>query len=319
MRKEGEPIQTRGENEQSAQDHKLGINVTGFIERYEVSDSKTQEALKSFPTLCYLLGNVTNEPQGYTLDYDGVEHPVFYLTEGSGMFGLKNPEDAMRWKGIFNHVVGSAKHVYYLSQRLADLSSEQKQMFLKSGFDTDFFKPIDPVLLRDFMLISHAARRSVDEREWYKLNDEAHPEGNSEELTRKLLIARGADQRLVDLMETENHAYLIKDNGKIFSEDVIMNLLSYSDWTFGALPCPLKARFEGLRKSKRQPDEILNSLENHANAFEEALKRVLGQDIFERMASLEPYKWEEQIREAYCSSAGLTLEEVFPELSLKTN
>jgi hypothetical protein len=305
------------EGEQAVPDHKVGINVTGFIERYKVSDLKTQETLRAFPTLCYLLGSVTNKPQGSDSNPDGIKRPVFYLTEGSGMFGLKNPEDAMRWKGIFNHVVGSARHTYYLSQRLADLSDEQKQVFITSGFNADFFRPIDPILLRNFMFISHAARRSVDERKWHGLNDDAHPEGESEELTRRLLIKEAADKKLLDLMEVENHAYLIEDNNRVFSGNIVMNILSYSDWTFGTSPCTLEERFRSLRESKRQPEEILDTLENHANAFEDVLKRVLGQDIFERMTNAEPYKWEKQIREAYCSPSGLRIEEAFPNSTEK--
>lgn len=114
-------------------------------------------------------------------------------------------------------------------------------------------------------------------------------------------------------MKVETHAYHLAVAGKEgFLPNLVGNILTYCDWTFGQQPNTLRERFVGLRKSGRQPEEILDVLEAYGNRFESTLKQVLGNDIFDRMTTAGPYDWETQIRSAYCSSSGLTLQAVFP-------
>src|SRR3989344_6594127 len=74
------------------------IPVDDYIARYEVTDPYTVETLHDFPTLVYLLGRVTEEPQLRDSQFGDSERGVRFLVEGSGMFGHKHPDDAMRGK-----------------------------------------------------------------------------------------------------------------------------------------------------------------------------------------------------------------------------
>lgn len=289
------------------------ISVDAFIERFRVSNPDVQETLRAYPTLCYLLGSVTQTPQTEDQRPDGVVRSIHFLVEGSGMFGLTHAADAERWKGIFNHIMGTARQVFFLSEQLLRLTLDQKQQFNKLGFDINSLNELNPELLRNFMFISHAGRRQSDERTWHGLNDNVHPEGDSGVTTLALLKSYNADPVLVNLMRVETHAHHLAVAGKKgFLPNIVDNILTYCDWTFGQQPNTLTERFVGLRKSRRQPEEILNVLESCGNRFEAALKQVLGNDIFDRMINAGPYDWETQIRKAYSASSGLTLEELFP-------
>src|SRR5581483_12490447 len=103
------------------------IPVATYVDRFGVANAEVLEVLGEFPTLCYLLGNTTIDPMGQDSRPDGTTRPIYYLTECSGMFGLKAPDDAMRWRGIFNHVMGTARQVYFVANRLAHLNSTQKK------------------------------------------------------------------------------------------------------------------------------------------------------------------------------------------------
>lgn len=300
----------RQEREVSFQ-NRYGIEVNRYIEKYNITDAKTKEALEEFPILCYLLGKVTQQPQGKDSRPDGIERQVFYLTEGSGMFGLKNPDDAMRWKGIFNHIVGSARHVNFLAEEFKKLNNEQRHQFFDLGFDINTLIGLDPALLRDFMLINHSARRKVDERKWHELTDDAHPAGESEPLTNDLLRKNGATPKLIELMRSEEHGYLSAVGAGGYLPNLPINILTVADWTFGQKPESLDERFESLRKSQRQPVEVLDILEKSAKYFEKAVAEVIGKDIFDEMLKMKPPAWEIKIREAYCYPSGLLSEQVF--------
>ena len=281
---------------------------------------QVQEALRDFPTLSYLLGRVEPAYINNNLIFDerpdNKFRPVSFLKEGSGMFGLTDRDDALRWRGIFNHIMGSARQIFYLAERLAKLTPQQKQQFAALGYDLASFDQLDPNFLRDFMFISHAGRRQMDEYNWHDLRDGAHPGGNSEQNTVELLRNSKADPRIIDLMRVETHVdYLAKEAGttKILP-NIVDNVYSYSDWTFGQKPNTLTERFKGLRESKRAPANILDLLEACGNSFEQALKNIVSPTIFEEMTQIGPYDWETQIRQAYCASAGLKFSEVFPTI-----
>lgn len=273
----------------SYRDHfTTGINVNRYKERYRVRNPKVQEALHAFPTLCYLLGEVTAGPQTTDTRPDGKLRPVYFLMSGSGMFGLENADDAMRWKVIFNHIVGTARQVQFLSERFTHLSPGQRKIFADSGFDTESITNIDPILLTQFQLISHAGRRQTDERTWHNLNDNAHPPGDSNDTTVALLSQEAAPLSLLDLMRIEYHTYLLQsaaETGQL--PNLIDNILTYCDWTYGQQPQTLKSRFDSLRASGRSDVNILNGLEQVGNAFEQILLHVFGEDLANDMAKTQ--------------------------------
>ena len=289
------------------------IDVDAFIAKYGVENKLTKDVLHEFPTLCYLLGNTTDAPQAIDLRPDGVERNVFFLTEGSGMFGLTKPEDAMRWKGIFNHVMGTTRQVYYLARKLIEIDESGKEVFGNLGFDTSTFGEIDPELMQRFFFVSHAGRRRSDERAWHGLNDTVHAVDDIGEASLQYLIDQDAEQGIIDLMRVENHSDLLDTTKNLgHFPNIVDNVLTYTDWTYGQRPQTLQSRYEGLRKSQRQPADILDTLERAGNHFEQALLEAVGVDTPSAMANAA-YGWEERIRRAYCAPSGISIAQTFPD------
>lgn len=287
--------------------------VDASIRRYDVTHPQMKEALHEFPGLRFLLGKVTPEPVGRDKQPDGIDRPIYFLTEGSGMFGLKNPDDAMRWKGIFNHIMGTSRQVYWLAGRLCQLSNDQINAFAARGFDATSFAGIKQNELRDFMFVSHAGRRQSDEYAWHGLRDTIHPTVDSGINTYQLLQKEGAQSWMLDLMRVEMHAdHLVSSVRADHFPNIIDNILTYPDWTFGQAPNTLTERFIKLKTDKRQPAEILDVLEKCGRSFEKALQEIVDPEIFEHMTHAGPYEWETKIRRAYCAPSGLPMEAVFP-------
>ena len=292
------------------------IDVESYVRTYGIENEAVIEALNKYPVLCYLLGSVTNQSQGTDSHPDHIERSYFILQGGSGLFELRNKDDATRWKGIFNHIIGSAGQVMWLAERLQTLTDAQKQQFAERGFDIATLDQLDPEFLRDFMLVSHAGRRQMDEYIWHNLRDAAHPSDDSGKNTKDLLDQLKADPRLIELMRVEMHAGHLAgagESGVFFS--FLDNILTYCDWTYAQSPMPLGERFEGLRKSKRASEDVLSVLEKAGFSFEKALQTIVDPDIFEHMRTRKLYNWEQEIRFAYCVSAGLTIDEVFPQFA----
>lgn len=283
------------------------------IERHEIVHPLVTETLHEFPNLRFLLGKVSIVPNGTDSRPDNTLRPVYYLQEGSGMFGLTIPDDAMRWRGIFNHIMGTSRQVYWLADRLSHLSSDQIQMFGELGYDTKPFVSIHSEELRDFMFVSHAGRRRADERIWHDLHDSAHPTADIGMSTYRLLEDYGASQRVLDLMRVETNAKkLVRSMRGNHFPNLEDNILTYCDWTFDQLPTTLTERFVRLRQSKRTRRGTLYDLQRGGAAFEKALKEIVDPDIFRKMTHAGPYDWETKIRRAYSASAGLPLGTVFP-------
>ncbi len=293
--------------------YRYGIPAEQFIEYYQVGNPEVQTVLRQNPTLCYLLGRVTPEQRTLSNVKEKKEESIHILTEGSGMFNLENKDDAMRWRGIFNHILGTARQVYYLATRLNELTPQQKQQFADLGFDINSFNDIDPELIRDFMFISHAGRRQSDEKTWHQLNDNAHQDSNPGTATIKYLREMKANQAFIDLMRLEMHVdHLVQAGKNALLPHAADNVYCYADWTFSQIPNSLADRFTGLRNSQRESPETLALLEQCGNNFEAALKQIVNPSIWQEMTSAGPYDWETQIRQAYCAPSGLTLQEVFP-------
>jgi hypothetical protein len=287
--------------------------IDASIRRYDVSHPLVKETLHEFPSLRFLLGKVTPESVGTDKQPDGIDRPIYFLTEGSGMFGLKNPDDAMRWRGIFNHIMGTTRQVYYLVDRLTQLTPEQIRSLGERGFDMSTLSGMNTQTLRDFMFVSHAGRRQSDEYTWHGLRDTVHPTGDSGLNTYQLLKKEGAPQLFLDLMRVEMHAdHLAASADRSLFPDLLDNVLTYPDWTFGQKPNTLAERFAGLRQSQRQPPEILDILEQCGTTFETEVKDIVDPNIFDHMTHAGPYDWETKIRQAYCTPSGLPMVSVFP-------
>lgn len=288
-----------------------GIPINDFIEKYEVMDPRVQNVLHAFPTLCYLLGNVT---PGDIRDSrpDPVERPMWFVTEGSGMFGLTHPDDAMRWKGIFNHIIGSAGQVMWLSELLKKSSPSQREEFTKRGFDISTLEQLDPKLLRDFMLISHAGRRIADENKEANQNDNGNRCTESGLVTKELFKKLEADPQFRELIHIEDPEYFIRAGASGILPLLVDNILTYCDWTFTQHSVSLRDRFDDHAKTKRVSPEVLSVFRNVGPAFEQALREIIDSAIFETMRSRPLYTWEYTIRSAYGAAAQLPLSVLFP-------
>lgn len=294
-------------------DSDVAIPVENYIARYDVENPLVTEVLFEFPSLVYLLGNVSEE-KGRDAKFENIVRPYFFVTEGSGLFGLKNPDDAWRWKGIFNHVIGTSRQTYSLATDIAHATKEERQELVEGGISIASFDELDPLILRDFMFVSHAKRRSMDERAWYNVRDKAHPDGDSGVLTLEYLKEELAPRIFQKYMRVEHHAdhLAVITEGRGMFPDVVDNVLTYSDWRYGQRPNTLKERFEGLRASGRAEEHVLDILEQAGKYFEDLLHRVFGEIITQHMVDAGPYEWETKVRRAYCSPSGLDPREVFP-------
>lgn len=293
-------------------DHALKVIPTAeFINRFHLEDAQTIEAVRTYPALCYLLGKVS-KPQSVTYKPTGEKRAVRLLEEGSGMFGLTDEQDAMEWKGIFNHVVGSTRHTEFLIDKLNNGTSERHAQLETMGYDFTMFNKYGKENIFEYMLVSHAGRRAMDEYNLYDIQNNAHPTGDSYQNTRLLLTAANAPSELLELLEVENHQTLLSEEGKTGRfPNIAVALLTYADWTFGQNAIPLSERFTRLRRMQRASKEQLDVFETCSNTFEEDMNFVFGGDLFTEMAAQKPKPWETQIRNAYCSPSGLSPQEVF--------
>lgn len=289
-------------------------------ERQGRENSQGAEVIKRFPTLGYLLGRV--QSQTVTDLRDGKTKEEHIAVEGSAMFSLENKYDALQWKGIFNHIVGSVRNVNFIAGKLASTTADEKQALAARGFNLQSIETLDPKLLEGFMFVSHAGRRLADEHAWYGIHPS--PKGDPQDqdkphhsylYTMEILEKAGASPELVELMRVEDHTREVDLMRPGINPNVVDNILTYCDWTFGQEPTSLAERFEGLRKSGRQSPEILEILETAGTNFENALKAAFGQDIYEQMASTPPFPGEIEIRTAYAASAGLSLSDIYPNFA----
>lgn len=301
-------------------ENRYRIPVDTFIGRFEVTNSLVKDVLHNYPTLCYLLGSVTKEPQRSQNNFN-VERDVFYLAEGSGMFNLKKKDDALEWKGIFNHTVGSARHTFFLFNKLSEAikqDPEIKEKLQGAGFDFSEFDKLDAETLRDFMLMDHLTRRQYDEKRWYKLEDEWHPETSVPGETAKALLEKyQADKTFIDLIRVENHPNHLAESATTEENkhfpNIVDALLTYADWTFEQGPMSLEERFKKLKETRKDiSPELLDVLESCGHVFEDTMNEVFETNVFEELKQASPYDWETEIRVAYGAPSGLSLKEAFP-------
>lgn len=315
-------------------ENRYGIPVNTFISRFEVSNPQVKDVLQKYPTLCYMLGNISSPAEVIVTD----KHPAVrkgeiktgdkiskqLLMEGSGMFGLKDKDDAKEWKGIFNHTVGSARHTFFLFNRLSEAIKKDpkiKEKLQEAGFDFSEFDKLDAETLRDFMFMDHLTRRQYDETNWYQLNDyqkEWHPETSVPGETAKALLEKyQADQTFIDLIRVENHPNHLAESatteGNKHFPNIVDALLTYADWTFEQGPMSLEERFKKLKETRKDiSPELLEVLESCGHVFENTMNVIFETNIFEELKSAGPYDWETEIRTVYGAPSGLSLKETFP-------
>lgn len=283
---------------------------------YIVENSITSEAINRHPALSNMLGTVSESPQRRKTGRDGIERDVYYVTEGSAMYGLSIPDDAVEWSGIFNHVAGNARNLDYLSRIIAGLTNEQKEQFVGLGYSLDSIDSISPDLLVEFTLgYSHSGRRRADETKRYSLTDAVHTSPDPETSTLDYLRNNKAPAEILELMKAENHQFILGESKEGSNGiNIVYRILEYCDWRYNQKPITLKERFDGLRASQRLSDDDLNRLEQIGIEFENDLIGILGQEVIDAMNN---HVWEDEalIREGYCASAGLEMSTVFPEFA----
>jgi len=306
-----------GRDERSARDRLLAdVPIEAYIQKYGVEHPVVIDSLRKYPTLVYLLGRVTPEPVGRgAVDFDRIERDVRYVQEGSAMFGLEHRDDAMRWKGILNHEVGTARRVYYVARRMQKLTTDERSRFEEAGFDFAEFDTLDPAFLRDFMLVSHPTRRGWDERRLYELDDQAHLPGTPGESALQFFIRESAPEIFQRLIRVEDHAGHLAVEGPRGHHfpNAIDGILTWCDWTYGQRPVELGPRFVALREARKDiPGELLDILEASGRNFEATVNEVLQTNLYQEMQEAPPEPWELEVRRAYVAPSGITIAEAFP-------
>ncbi|MBI4226211.1 hypothetical protein HY612_03820 [Candidatus Roizmanbacteria bacterium] len=296
---------------------KYGIPVYAFMEHYGVENPQVVETLERYPTLCYLLGQVTEVPVGSTaiLQPDGVERPIRHLVEGSGMFGLKDQDDAMRWAGIFGHSIGMARQAWLLYRMFEQLSPGQMNLFLAAGYDFRDFIKFDSNTVRDGSFANHCSRRWHDEHNVDLKQPQSMAPGQS---ALNHLITYKAPQFMLDLIRVEDHfkelqaARVQEIGGRHRMPDIVFSILTLADWTIERKTMPLDARFARLR-GRGDLAEVLPVLEECGKGFEADVNRITGVNIVDLFNGAGPFDWEYKIRSAYCATSGLEVKKAFPE------
>lgn len=300
------------------------IPVETLIGKYAVEATKTLEAIRSYPVLAYLLGKVSDEPEEHERIDEGpkkgVREKVHVLKEGSGMFGLSHKEDAALWKGIFNHIVGSARIIHNTIEAFQKLTPEQRLEFEKLGFDFSLLDQFTPELGASYMLVNHAGRRRMDEHNWYGFIEAPHLFDDSFPNTLVLLAENNAHPALLALMNEENHNHLIRVGKEGIYSDALLSIMLAGDWQWGQELTDLHKRFEQMRASGRLPPEMFDALEKPIIPFMNAVTNILGENFWQKMADPNgPFKKHEVlIREGYAASSGLSVAELFPAFAQVT-
>ncbi|MBI2641669.1 hypothetical protein HYW87_03690 [Candidatus Roizmanbacteria bacterium] len=300
---------------------KYGIPVNLFIDHFRVTHPDVRAALVNHPSLCYMLGRVETSSNEATdrLQPDKIVRPIFHLVDGSGMFGLENADDALRWPGIFGHSLGTARQAWYVFNRFKQLTPDQRRAFEKAGYDFSEFDSLDPSDVRDFMMVDHLSRRAWDEKTKDNINLANLPEGSPGETARYILERYKAPTVFLDLIRIEDHAHqLVQRAGQAeeghYFPNIVDAILTYVDWTFERSPIDLTTRFERLRQSRKDIDpEVLKVLESCGRNFQVMTDLVLETDIISELQKIGPYEWEYRIRKAYCTPSGINVAQAFAE------
>lgn len=295
-----------------------GIAVDRFLSVYGINSSEKSglvEILYKYPVLCLLLGEIGEQAIGTTHLPDGPEVSVYPLRRGAGIFSLSRPDDIWRYRGLLRHICVTARNAEAIASKLATLTETQKDIFASQGFNPHSFAAVDPTVLRDFTLVSHAGVRAAEEYRIWGLRDAVHWTADGALATAVHLYESAAPRRLLELMgaellHTHTHMGSIRKNG---ISRIDWAIVSYADWRDRGVS--LAERFAGLRqrhRSEKDPD-YLDILEACGLKFEAVLQAALGVVEVERVVHAPMPDWEKDVREAFVASAGLKLTEVFAD------
>jgi hypothetical protein len=247
-------------------------------------DSKSLSALKG--TVSEPITTISHKPAT-----TGEEVQVRLVESGAGMVGLENREDNKEWSGIFNHIVKTARVATFLAEELK-----------KTGVQ------VDPSLVLNTILVSHAGRRQWDESNWYPdviENAGEKAKGGDQKLATQVLKKAGISEEIMDIVD----AHGIGTIYPIEKMDTWEKKLSlYADFRTSQTIMSLRERFEDMAKravpSGRVTQEQLDAIEKWAFATEQDIFSRLSirpEDILEDMPP-QP-RWEHYIRRLYINDA----------------
>lgn len=111
------------------------------------------ERLKPDPAMVNILRGIISSPiqtVSHKPGFEGQVVTVRLALEGPGMWGLTDWRDNQEWSGIVNHSIVSASISVDLACKMS-----------KAGYN------VDPQVILNGMIVSHAGRRQWDEAGWY--------------------------------------------------------------------------------------------------------------------------------------------------------
>lgn len=222
---------------------------------------------------------------------EGKEVTVRLVQEGAGMAGLKEREDSKEWSGIFNHLVKTARVATFLAQELR-----------KNG------EVVNPSLILNTVLISHAGRRQWDEANWYPdavENAQEKAAMGDQPLATPILEQAGISKEIMEIVE----AHAVGTQYPIERMDTWEKKLAlYADFRVSQNLMSLRDRFDDLAKravpAGRLSQKQLDAIEAWAFKTEGEIFSKLSvkpEEITDDFPS-QP-RWERYIRRLYVNDA----------------
>lgn len=219
------------------------------------------------------------------------EVTVRIVQEGAGMAGLKEREDNKEWSGIFNHLVKTARVATFLAQELR-----------KKG------ENVNPDLILNTVLISHAGRRQWDEANWYPDAVESAQEKaamGDQPLATPVLKQAGISKEIMDIVE----AHAVGTQYPIERMDTWEKKLAlYADFRVSQNLMSLRDRFDDFAKravpAGRLSQDQLDAIEAWAFKTEGEIFSKLSikpEDLTDGFPT-QP-RWEKYIRRLYVNDA----------------
>ncbi|MEK7573631.1 MAG: hypothetical protein AAB531_04370 [Patescibacteria group bacterium] len=222
---------------------------------------------------------------------EGQKVTVRLVREGAGMAGLEEREDNKEWAGIFNHLVKTARVSTFLAQELQKVGEN-----------------VNPNLILNTVLISHAGRRQWDEANWYPEaveNAEEKAKMGDQPLAIPVLEKAGTPTEIMEIVES--HA--VGTQYPIERMDTWEKKLAlYADFRVSQNLMNLDERFEDLSKravpAGRLTKEQLDAIEAWARKTEEEIFSRISITPAEITDNFPPQpRWERYIRRLYINDA----------------
>jgi len=292
------------------------IPVDELLAKYEATRKHgmphiVERTIRRYPTLAYLFGTVS-EPLDVVFRNSSIKQheTVSIVNDGSGMFGLRDPEDAGRWLGIINHSVGSVENAIFLGDKLKRLTKQKRKDFEALGIEFSLFDTMSIKLLRDGWLLFHAGQRKADETTWYELSDTNHNTSDPYESTLTVFHAHNIDPVFFDLLKIEKQGELVRlaRSGNPVPAEVAVMVLG--DFLYEQTQMTVSDHFKEMRQTGGETPDVLFTLEKFGERLEHSFSTVLGNDIFDRMRNAPEPIWATRMHRAYAASSGMTWDEL---------